>query len=147
MKVAPFSIEDVDYVLRNLWRRGQDEITVMGLTIPDVRTLLSKVDQNISFAIHGEEEEPLVVMGAFSLGDGEYSTWFMAVELERRQLIEMVRLCRAVILDKAKDLKVNRINCYSPCIHPRAPEWFKAIGFHEVLHNSPPLRRFVIDFA
>lgn len=147
MKVVPLTEADAAFVMLNLWQRGRDEIAVLGIQSSQFQYILQwHADPRASFAIH-LNDQPIAICGAFNLGGDEYSTWMLAVELARRDLVRMVPVLREAILDKARDLQVKRLNCYSPCIHPRAPEWFKAIGFHEVPHNSPVVRRFVMNFS
>lgn len=151
MKAVPLTDHDANIVLHNLWQRGREEISLLGQELPDVKKLLqANADPRASFAIHFNNQ-PIAICGAFDMGNDEYSTWFLAVEMPRRLLVDMIPMLRGVILDKARDIGIKRLNCYSPCIHPRAPEWFKAIGFHEVLYTPPPgspnVRRFVIDFV
>jgi hypothetical protein len=143
----PLTDGDAAYVLLNLWQRGRDEMTVLGIKSPQLQYILKwKTDPRASFAIH-LENSPIVVCGAFNMGEGEYSTWFLAVELSRRELVGMIPLLRGTIKERAQDIGMKQLNCFSTCIHPRAPDWFRAIGFHEVPHNSPTVRRFVWDFA
>lgn len=147
MKAVPLTDHDANIVLHNLWQRGREEISLLGQELPDVKKLLQvHADPRASFAIHFHDQ-PIAVCGAFDMGNDEYSTWFLAVEMPRRLLVDMIPMLRYQIQARAKSLNMKRLNCYSPCIHPRAPEWFKAIGFHEVLHDSPKVRRFVMNFA
>jgi len=143
----PLTDADAAYVMLNLWQRGRDEIAVMGIESSQLQYILKwKSDPRASFSIYSDGS-PIAIFGAFDLGDDEYSTWFLAVELPRRGLVAMISLLSETIKERAKAMNAKRLNCFSPCIHPRAPDWFRAIGFHEVAHNSPTVRRFVIDFA
>lgn len=125
---------DIDYVLGNLWERGEDELSYLADGKDQVRKALMqfKDKDDLCWAVY-TEDKPTVIFGAHPKGDGGYFTWFLSTEdfsrcwkILTRMMIKLIDLC-------ADATGWTYLEVMSASQHPKAGKWFEKMGF---IHDS-----------
>lgn len=146
--------EAIQFVLNNLWDRGEAELEIMG--IPKVRAAEMIIERRergeptFSFRVDGV---PIFIAGLTRADDpSAMATWFQATDDFNAYAREITQRLRVGVEASAKTYGLKYVEIFSPCVHPKTGRWFKALGFdldvnyHQKLPNGAKLYRFVRNF-
>ena len=130
MIIKHFTEEDVDYVMNNLWSRGQEEILIMGSTVEKTREKFkSMVEKPWSTGFYKDDKcFAMVIMEPIS--NMKWKTSFVAVEEGfKAHWFGLTKHLR-----KASDFIVNNLSGYKGEIELETSSdsdynWFTALGF------------------
>lgn len=122
------TLEDIDYVIANLWERGKREGEKVGLTIEEIRAwLLSFCHDCLYVLIY--KDKPLAITGANS-SEGVHYTTFLATKEFKNAGMAITLFMSRFTRNRFKNLNMKRLELWSASDHPEAAKWFNIIGFH-----------------
>jgi len=146
--------EAIEFVLNNLWERGQEELQIIGIT-PGIaaETILARRERGEPTFSFRAGDEPVFIAGLTRTDDPQaMATWFQATEAFNEHAREITCRLRQGIEDIARAHNLTYVEIFSACVHPKTGRWFKALGFdldldyHCRAKTGAPMYRFVRHF-
>ncbi len=146
--------EAIEFVLQNLWDRGEIELELLGKTKTwAAQYIIQERDSGAPNWALWHSDQPILIAGLVSSDDPTgMCTWFEATEAFRFHAPEITRLVRQKLEDAAGARYLGFVEIFSACVHPRTGRWFKALGFnldvdyHRVAESGAKIYRFVRKF-
>lgn len=142
---------DIDFVLANLWERGEREAKKFNMqSKAEIGRYMHGLPREFAWTIwHGYS--PLAVLIAAKSEDGKHYTTFIATDM-----FPKAGLTATCILNRLfrKELAANpdiALEVWSASDHPMADKWFKVIGLEPAGHNGAfkvykgRIKKFVAD--
>lgn len=129
MLVRPATMADVRHVTDTLWRRGREELQILGITPAGLWSgWRERIERGDAVAIDSH-----AILGCDRERGDVCSTWFQASEsfeapgVGRQVTKAMRRAIPALMRERGVRLSLT----YSLCIDPEAPKWFRLLGLTE----------------
>lgn len=128
MTPEPCTPEHIRYVVHNSWERGRKEAELCGFKTEEawVAHIQSMTGEYGYTALH--EGVPVAIYGAVEK-NGTYYTFFAATESFNAIARQITRFLRRFLIEKLAEKPGARLELGSLCDHPKADDWFKALGF------------------
>lgn len=127
--------EDIDFILTNLWARGEEEAVLYGLKSKEEmkRHLLGMTHKYGSCLSIGAE--PVAAFGGNSSDDHHYTTWFIATDKFVEYGLGITKFLRGFVRERLTERPDAELELISATGHPDAARWFNTLGF--VRKGSP----------
>lgn len=134
--------EAVNHVFDNLWERGARELEMLGFSNEMARGFVAyQVQAGMPTLALWFDNEPVVIMGlARSDNPNAMSTWFQATELFTEFARPITEELRRQIAHVGETRNLDYVEIISPCVHPHAGRWFRALGFNLDVNRFIPIR-------
>jgi hypothetical protein len=131
LRITEASPEAVDFVMSNLWQRGRDELGVLDISDEAARAIIAHQRAigapTMALWVDGR---PVVILGLMHTGEPRaMRTWFQATEEFSDNALAITQQLRDSMAQFADARGLDYIEIVSPCVHPLAGRWFKALGF------------------
>lgn len=152
-RLTDASPEAVDYVLTNLWERGEQEFALLGITKEQAAGFIARQrDVGLPTMAGWIDSDPVFISGLTHADDPSgMVTWFQATELFTPYVHPITHALREAMERTATAYNLAYIEIHSPCVHPKSGRWFKALGFDldvdRHVAQGPTLYRFVRRFG
>lgn len=141
----------IEFVLNNLWERGEEELELLGVNKGRAAELIldwrDRGEPTFSFRADGV---PIFIAGLTRTDDPHaMRTWFQATEDFNLYSREITVKLREGIEKIAESWELEYVEIFSPCVHPKTGRWFRALGFtidldyHSKTQAGATLYRFV----
>lgn len=145
----------VEFVLNNLWARGEAELEILG--IPKAKAaemILERRDRGEPTFSFRADGEPIFIAGLTRSDDPQgMATWFQATEGFNEYSREITVRLREGIERAAEANNLTFVEIFSVCVHPKTGRWFRALGFnldvdyHSRTSSGATVYRFVRTFG
>lgn len=138
MTVSPATAEAVDYVLANLWERGQRELEILKITPEVVIGIIAHQRDNLDAPTMAIliDDEPVIICGLMPCDHPRgMKTWFQATEQFSAYARPITIQVRGSLERAAEKFGLDFMEIFSPCVHPRTGRWFAALGFNLDVHH------------
>lgn len=120
---------DIDFILTNLWARGEEEAVLYGLKSKEEmgRHLLG-MSHKYGFCLT-DGTTPVAAFGGNSSDDHRYTTWFIATDKFVDHAIGITKFLRGFIKTRVMERPDAELELISATGHPDAARWFNTLGF------------------
>lgn len=123
--------DDISQVIKGLWKRGQKEATLFGITNKEeLLEYLLACSSEYGFTLK-VGEEPIAVFGAAG-HDNKYNSWFVATDRFAEVGRSATLFLRGFLRDKVRNRPDAELSMFSAVEHPDAERWFSLLGFEKV---------------
>jgi|GEM_PF-2019850 len=131
MRVSEASPDAVDFVMENLWQRGQEELAILGIETEVARGIIAHQRAigmpNMAIWI---DDEPVIICGVMRTDHPHgMATWFQATEMFTPFMRPITAQLRESLERTALAFGLEFLEIISPCVHPKTGRWFRALGF------------------
>lgn len=127
--------EDIDFILTNLWARGEEEAVLYGLkSKEEMSRHLLGMSHKYGFCLSAGTE-PVAAFGGNSSDGHRYTTWFIATDKFVDHALGITKFLRGFIRERISERSDAELELISATGHPDAGRWFNALGF---VRKCPP---------
>lgn len=124
--------KDFDYILDNLWARGQEEADNYAIrTKEELHDRLAQMAKEHGYVVRFSSGEPVAAFGAHVIEKELYSTWFIATDRFDEAVLSVTKFLRGFIREKIHTRPQAELQLISAVVNPLAPRWFKMLGFEK----------------
>lgn len=121
----------VNFVLDNLWDRGERELSILGVTTDMARAMIAQ-QRNAGAPTMAlwVDDEPVAISGLLRTDNPVgMCTWFQATTAFAAHARPITRELRKKLAYAAEIYNLDYIEIVSPCVHEHTGRWFGALGF------------------